>query len=317
MKVGDKLQEIIDSLELVTAGGTPVNAVSASKVLSIDGVVVDGETLTVNHPAVTGSDVYEFMTDAAQTKTAPTNIAVDISASAVKAHATLTIATQPTAANPAGTPPTIADTMTIWERLYTFVPDGTAVNDGEIPVGTNLATAKAAIIAAVNGTDGVNTAHTKVTISAFSGNVATVTALIGGVSGNAISILETFAATDNVFSSATLLSGSDCSATNAATALASAITAHDTQGVAGVKGSGDTVTLTADVAGALGNTIVIGETMTHGSFAGSATLLGGGVNATIGLAHDILSDSSYLYVCSANNTVADSNWRRISLGSAY
>ena len=43
----------------------------------------------------------------------------------------------------------------------------------------------------------------------------------------------------------------------------------------------------------------------------------GGINGTVGLRDQIVTDAAYLYVCTANNTVNDSNWRRVALGSVY
>ena len=307
VNLGTKLQEIIDSLQVLSAAGTPVNAVNATKVLTISGVVVDGETVTINNPAVSGSDVYEFLGDVAQTKTAPGNIAVNINALMTKSTGTLTIATQPTS----------GDTMTIGEKVYTFVPVGTNNADGEIPIGTNVASARLAIVAAINGTDLVNDPHPLVTASAFTVANCTLTALIGGVIGDAIPTTETFTAEGNVFVAVTLGSGADCTATNAVTALVAAITAHDTQGVEAVDGAGDTVELTADTAGVLGNAIILAETMAHGAFAGGAVKMSGGVDGTVAPVGSIKVDASYLYIAIDDNTVSGKNWRRISVGSAY
>lgn len=305
--LGTKLQAIINSMKLVAVDETPVNAVNATKSLAVTGVVIDGETVTFNNPAVAGSDVYEFLADTAQTKTSPSNIAVDITANTTKAHVTLSLPTQPTA----------GDTMTLGTKVYTFVPNGTANAEGEVSVGTDLATAKAALLAAINGTDGHNTANTKVSAAAFSSNDSTITALVGGVLGNSIVSTETFAAVGNVFSSATLASGADCTAANAITALVAAITASDTQGVGAADGTGDTVDLTADTAGVSGNAITLAKSMANGAFAGGATHLSGGVDGTVGYAHQVMADASYIYVAVAANTVAGKNWRRFSIGSAY
>lgn len=302
--LGDKLQAVIDA---VGVDGTPVNAVAASKSLAVTGVVIDGETVTINNPAVSGTDVYEFLTDAAQTKTAPTNIAVNIAASAVKASGTLTMDTQPTA----------GDTITIGTKTYIFVPVGTANHDGEISIGADLAAAKLALVAAINGTDGVNTAVPGVSAAAFSGNTCAITALVGGTAGNSIATTETFTAASNVFAAATLGSGADCTAANAITALVSAITASDTQGVGAADGTGDTVDLTADVAGTIGNNILISETMANAAFTGGATKLAGGVDGTVSNGTKLMVDDTYLYVSLGANTTADANWRRISVGNVY
>lgn len=307
MGFGTVIATMIDEINDVAESGTPVNAVNASKVLTFTGVVKDGETVTINNPAAAGTDVYEFLADSAQTKTAPTNIGVNILANTTRATNTLTIPTQPTA----------GDTMSIGNVAYTFVANGTADFPGEVSVGTNLATAQTAIVAAINGTDGVNVANALVTASDFAANVCTLTAIVGGTGGNSIATTETFTAVDNVFSSATLATGADCSAANAITALVAAITASDTQGVGAVDGPGDTIELTADVAGVVGNAIVIGETLPNASFAGGAVLLSGGVDGTVGVLGESLVDASYLYILVANNTTADKNWRRISLGLAF
>ena len=290
---------------IIPTQATPVNAVAATKTLTISGVVIDGETVTI------GDDIYEFCADAAQSLSTGT-IAVDIEATSTKSQGTLTIDTQPTAGN----------TMTIGTKVYTFVPVGTANADGEVSVGTDLATAKTAIVAAINGTDSVNTAHTQVTAAAFAVNNCVLTALIGGVAGDLIATTETFTAGSNIFDAVTLgttTPGVDCVQADAVTALALAITTSDTQGVGGVDGAGDTVVLTADTKGDAGNDMLIGETMANGAFAGGAVLLSGGIDGTIGtvIGQIVHYDATYLYYLNAVNTISDNNWRRITKGSVY
>jgi len=292
VKLGDKIDEIIS---LTGESGTPVNAVNASMILNVTGVVKDGETVSI------GTDKYEFMTDAAQTKTVPTNIAVDISASATKATGTLTMDTQPTP----------GDTVTIGDKTYIFVPVGTDNAEGEVSIGADLAEAQANLVMAIVGN------NSKVHIADFIENAAVITALIGGTIGNSIPTTETFTAGTNVFAATTLLTGADCSAANAITALVVAITAHDTQGVGATDGDGDTVVLTADVAGESANDILLAETLANGAFEGAAINLAGGIDGTVAVGTKFLMDATYLYVCLAGNTVSQKNWRRIQLGSAY
>jgi hypothetical protein len=290
------------------SNGTPVNAVNATKTLTISGVVVDSETVTINnavHPLTV--DVYEFLADAALTKTAAKNIGIDINAVTTKSSGTLTLPTQPTA----------GDTMTIGAKVYTFIANDGVLADGKIRVGADLAGAKLAIVAAINGSDTKNVANPKVSASVFAVNVCTLTALVGGVAGDSVATTETFTAVGNVFVAATLGGGADCTAANAVTALVAAITASDTQGVGAVDGAGDTVDLTADVAGTVGNSIAISETMANGAFAGAATKMSGGLDGTVGEPDDIMIDATYLYVPVARNRVSDKNWRRVSLGSAF
>ena len=305
--LGTRLDEVIQGLAAVTKAGTPVNAVNATKALLVTGVVLDGGTITINNPAVAGTDVYEFMADTEQTKTAASNIGVDITANTTKASVVLTLDTKPTA----------GDTMTIGNKVYTWVALAGDDQDGEISVGADLAAAKVNMVAAINGTAGFNTPHPQVSAAAFSSHACTITALVGGTAGNAIATTETYTAGTNVFASATLTSGANCSAANAITALCAAITAHDTQGVGAVDGAGDTVDLTADTAGVVGNAITLAETLVNGSFTGGAAVLSGGVNGTVGAVAETYIDATYIYRCVAANTISGKNWRRIALGSAY
>lgn len=302
--LGDKIQEIIDA---TGETGTPVNAVAAVATLAISDVVVHGETVTVNNPAKAGIDIYEFLADTAQTKSSPSNIAVNIVAKTTKASGTLTMDTQPTS----------GDTLTIGAKTYIFVPVGTANQDGEVSIGADLAGAQAAIVAAINGADGKNVAHPLVTAAAFAANACVITALIGGTDGNAIATTETFTAATNVFAAVTLGSGADCTAANAKTALITAVTASDTQEVGATAGTGASVVLTSDVAGVVGNAIAVSTTMANAAFSDSVTTLVGGVDGTVADGTKFMVDATYLYVCLDGNTTAEKNWRRVSLGDAY
>jgi hypothetical protein len=283
-------------------GGTPVNAVAASGTLTLTGVVIDGETVTI------GTDIYEFCADVAQSLTEGSSFAADIESYATKAQGTLTVDTQPTSGN----------TMTIGSKTYTFVPNGTATADGEISIGADVAAAKVNIVAAINGTDGINAANTQVTAADFATNDCVLTALVGGTAGNSIVTPETFTAETNIFDVGTLgttAAGVDCSAANAITALVASITANDTQGVGSVDGAGDTVVLTADTKGAAGNSIATDENMANGAF--GASTLAGGVDGTVASQWALYADASFLYIAIGDNTISDANWRRVSLGAAY
>ncbi len=300
--LGAKIQELIGALG---EAGTPVNAVNASAILAITGVTIDGETFTI------GADVYEFLADAALTKTAATNIAVNINSVTTKSSGTLTVDTQPTS----------GDTFTIGSKTYIFVPVGTANADGEVSIGADLAEAQANIVAAVNGTDGVNTANTSARAAAFVTDDSVITALIGGTAGDSIVTTETFTAVTNIFAAGTLGSGADCSAANAAIAIIAAVLANDTQGVTASAGTGDNVIMTADIAGTVGNSIIVSDTMAHAAFvddeADPVTSLVGGINGTVASGMKFMIDATYMYVCVSGNTTADKNWRRIAIGSAY
>ena len=171
----------------VMESGTPVNAVAASGTLTISGVAIDAETITI------GADTYEFAADADQTVTSG-NIAIDITDETTAAQGTLTIDAQVTA----------DDTMTIGTKTYTFVADGTAASDGEINVGSDEADGKTDIVAAINGTDGYNVANTLVTAGTFSGDDLVLTAKTKGIAGDEIVTTETFTNAANEFDATTL-----------------------------------------------------------------------------------------------------------------
>jgi hypothetical protein len=298
VNLGDKVQQIIS---LMAAAGTPVNAVNAAGELAVTGVSVDGETVTI------GADVYEFLADEAQTKTDPDNIAINIFDHTVQASQTLTVDTQPTS----------GDKMTIGTKEYTFVPVGTDTADGEISIGADLAGAQANIVDAINGEDAFNTPHPLVKAGTFDDDDCVITAIIGGTAGNAVETAETFTALTNIFGGGYLSSGANCSAANSASHLLAAINASGTEPVTASDGGSNKVELTADVAGAAANSINVGETMVNAAFTAVITHLVGGVNGTVGSVAKPLVDSTYLYICVADNTVSGKNWRRIALGSAF
>lgn len=147
-------------------------------------------------------------------------------------------------------PVTAEDTITIGTTTYTFKVGATA-GAGEIGLGAGEAETKLAIVAAINGTDTFNTAHSLVTAAAFNGDDCVLTAKTKGVAGNAIATTSSLTNVANLF---------------------------------------DAVTLGTTTAG---------------------------VNGTIGQVEQLCFDSSYIYFCLSENTIADANWRRISLGNVY
>jgi len=96
---------------------------------------------------------------------------------------------------------------------------------------------------------------------------------------------------------------------NLDTAIAADATGYTSNNVTG------TVTITAAVAGVIGDSIGLATDATGTGVSG--TNLENGVDGTVGVAYELAMDASYLYCAVAANTTADSNWRRIDLGSAY
>lgn len=298
VSLGVLLQNLIDS---VVTKGTPINGAAAYGTLTISGVVVNGETVKIDNPLDKGVDIYEFVVDA---EAEEGNIPVDISKFALAAASEFTVDVQPTA----------ADTFTIGTTTYKFVAINSAENPGDISVGTTLAEAQEAIVAAVNGTDGLNEPHPLVTISDFDTDVAVITAKTKGSAGNAIATTETLTAVTNLFEDSTLLLGADCTNANAALTLTDAVNEFDTQGISAEVTSVGVVKLVSNL-GAAGNNISTTETMTNGAF--GADKMAGGVTGTPSLEGALMVDNSYLYVAIAENTNLTNNWRRISIGSAF
>jgi hypothetical protein len=208
--------------------------------------------------------------------------------------------------------PVSGEKLTLGSTVFTFVPVGTDTAAGEISIGTDLAEAQANIIAAINGTDEFNDPHPTVDISEFDENdTATVSALLGGTVGNGIVCTDTLSGSGDGFTGATLAGGVDCTNTAAATALVGIVVMNDTQGVTATDEGGGVVKFEAEEAGAAGNDIVVGETMPNAAFAGGATALSGGVDGDEVFDGRLMVDDSYLYV------YMGTDWRRISLGSAY
>lgn len=114
----------------------------------------------------------------------------------VKATATLSLATQPTA----------DDTITIGTTVYTFVAAGTAAAAGEVNLGANIAATKPLLVAAING-DALNDAHPDVVAGDFAGDDMVITAKLHGTAAN--SIVTTTDLTDGTddFGAATMSGG--------------------------------------------------------------------------------------------------------------
>lgn len=113
---------------------------------------------------------------------------------------------------------TAGDTFTIDAKTFTVRALVDFDVNGEVLLGATVAESRANIVAAIMGTDGVNTIHPTVRAQAFNGsNYTVLTAVVPGAAGDSIVTTETFAAVGNVFDGATLgtlsAGGQDSSAT--------------------------------------------------------------------------------------------------------
>lgn len=201
---------------------------AAIAALRVASAVADAQTVTI------GDDVYEVDTSIASGITSG-RIRLDLSGgSTVKSQGILTIAE----------PLTADDTITVGATTYTFKAGATAVA-GEIGIGGSEAATKLAIVAAINGTDSINTANASVTASAFSADVCTLTAIKGGVAGDLIATTSALTHISNVFNAVTLgttTAGVDPTAGEFTTALTAAINgASATEHVTAVRVSANEV----------------------------------------------------------------------------
>ena len=93
----------------------------------------------------------------------------------------------------------------------------------------------------------------------------------------------------------------------------------DSTDIVATDGAGDTVVITAATKGVAGNLLPLTESATGIAVNGAGTLgaTTAGVNGTVGQKNQVMINASYIYSCIAANTLSGTNWRRISLGSAY
>jgi hypothetical protein len=208
---------------------------------------------------------------------------------------------------------------------------------GEITISADNTQQAVNVVAAV-------TADIAAQATAVSGaGVVTLTAVAAGAAGNitlttnatgtAVSGATLAGGTDHVHESLTIgtqefifvtlrgevgsfeITSSDNVTTQAANAKAAInadltnVTADNTDGV---------LTVTAAVKGVAGNLIALSESAT-GTAVSSVTdgKLDGGIDGTVGVANEICADATNLYHCIATNTIADANWRKVSLGTAF
>ena len=100
--------------------------------------------------------------------------------------------------------PTAGETVVVGGRTYTFAATVTAAD--QVAIGANINAAAANLAAAINNGTFGGTPHAAVQAS-VSGAVVTITALVAGNEGNAITLTET--GTNIAASGATLTGGSD------------------------------------------------------------------------------------------------------------
>jgi len=99
------------------------------------------------------------------------------------------------------------DTILLDETTYTFVVE--EPSEDEIEIGGTIAATLINIAAAINGTDGINTAHESVTAEVSGADTVLVTALDVGSDGEVASVYTHDGEGTNAFGAATLEGGHD------------------------------------------------------------------------------------------------------------
>lgn len=198
------------------------------------------------------------------------------------------------------------------------------------------------LIAAINGAAGVGTtystgtvASTQVTVAAGDGDIMAVTAITAGDEGNLIA--TTTDIVDASWANTTLTGGegveeaydvligvsAEASIDNLVAAINGAEGAGTTYGtgtvahpsVLAAKANASTMSATAKVKGVAGNSIAIAEDGDDLSWAAGATALTGGINGVVGAKGQLYFDTSFIYLATAANTIADANWKKASIAT--
>lgn len=302
---------------------TPVNAVASASTLTMSGAIVpgvhtvstvtsdttdvaDGETLTI------GSTVYRFKNTPAQaydvkrTGTAATtldNLKLAINASGVGDGTDYYAGTL-------AHPTVVATTNTNTTQVIQARVPGTAANS----VATTTTASHLSWPGATmnSGTPGV--AAETVTVGGVTYSFVTALSETAGAAAIANQVLfgaNTAAALDNL----KLAINYDSDGADMGTKYSTGTVIHPT--VTATTNSDTEQTVEAKTKGTSGDAITTSETLSNGAWGPNTAHLSSGVDGTVAAAFDMLVDASYLYVAVAANTVADTNWRRVSLGSAF
>lgn len=271
------------------------------------------------------------------------------------AHSTVTVAKEnaTTVSATAKTAGSAGNSIAIAETCGNAAWDGGAVAlsggydaavANDVIVGADAEGSIDNLVAAVNNAAGEGTTyatgtavHADVTGSKEAADTFRATAKVAGEAGNDIASTETMGSAS--WGSTTLANGEDSEAAydvligataedsidNLVAAINAAAGAGTTYGngtaanasATAAKSDTDKVVITAKTKGVVGNSIAISEDLSNAAWADAAVVMSGGIDGTVGVANETCFDGSYLYHCIAANTIADANWRRISLGTAY
>lgn len=319
VSLGDIVQNLIG---ISIDEGTPINSVIAEEemIFNSDAVVIHGASIQFTRtPLIENSgDTYIFVTGPDPSIELGKGIfLVDVSevTGVTASNITLTMDVQPVS----------GDTVTLGSRTYIFVPVGTATADGEVSIGTNLAEAQDNLVAAINGTDGINQTNDAVYIADFNNDDALIQAYIKGTIGDTIECTETFTAPTNIFDGTTLGDGADCPLLPAFLLFSSFMEEHGTQNVNieyvlndDTDPDHEIIRVGFSSPGDSGNEVYVQPDLTGSEpYSGGNDYLSGGIDGTPTSGPKLMTDGEYLYISIRAGTVDDTDWRRIELGERY
>lgn len=310
-KLADEIS--FDGKTLLLDEVTPVNAGASSSLLTVAGKPSEADTVSL------GGKTYKFRAVIGEGVAATGTITTD----------------ETLVANGA--------TVLIGTTTYTYKTALTAEPVAyEVLIGGNYTDMLNNLAAAINGGVGEGTAystgtvaHPLVTAGAVHNGAFTVTASSVGFAGN---IDVTSSDAHLYWGAGTLIGGIDAAVANDVLIGESAETAIDNlvlaitagEGGAGtnyatgttvnalataVKASASTMTATNKIKGVIGDNTAIAASGADLSWAEDATELSGGENGTVGVKNQIVADDTNLYMCTATNTIADANWKKLVLQS--
>src|SRR5258708_2055103 len=319
-----KLAAAIDMTGIVLSNldlenGTPVNAAAAGDTLTLTGAIIPGvhaenvvtaTTILDGNTCTIGSTVYRFKTTMLQ--------AYDV---ALGANDSAALDNLKAAINGTGT-----------AGVNYFA--GTVAHPNVVATTKTSNTLKA--VARVPGTaaNSISTTGTAVTV------VWSATTLGAGTGSSVAGVTpETVTMDSVVYSFVTALSETNGAAaiayqvlfgSNSTSALANlklAVILGATIGtnystgtlvhptITAVSSDATTFVVAFKTKGVIGNGTTVSETLSNGGW-GTSTLASG-VDGTVTAVKKVMIDSSYLYYATAANTISTTNWRRVTLGSAF
>ena len=307
---------------LALEDGTPVNAVAATGICTLTGVITPGthgETVLTStgvdvsdtETVTIGSVVYRFMSTMTQAFDIQRGVSAAVSLDNLKAAINLTgsFGTEYYAGTTAHPTVVATDNAATTQKIVVRI-HGTASN-AEVTEDTSATYSWADTT--IGGGTGASTAGVAVESATIDGRTYSWVDVLSETNAPAAAVADQvlFGATsatalDNLLLAinAGLTAGTEYSTGTAIHATVTATTNTDTE-----------QTVAAKISGTAANALATTSDLANGAW--GAVTLENGVDGTVGIANEIVSDGSYVYHAIAVNTIADANWRRVSLGSVY